>query len=175
MNYTIDRTLEICNVIDFKSETGVLYKITLIETTPGSGLWTIVFQVVSGVPEKKDIYSTIKTISNILLEKDGLVERNNITEFVITIDGENRDEIDKKTKVFTRWIKSPWTFEITSNPIILIEGKMENIYLNTNLIHIKKSNIIENKSEVKFCFNCGFENKETYKFCPSCGTNLQQA
>ena len=173
MNYTIDRTLEICNVIDIKSE-NVEYKIVLVETAPGSKLWTITLALVSGTPNKKDIYNTIGTVSKILLEKGGLIEKNNVTEIIMTIDGKDREEIDKKTKVFTRWIKSPWTFEITSNPVISIQGMSESIYLNTNLIHIKKSSIIENKEGFKFCFNCGHENKESYKFCPSCGTNLEQ-
>lgn len=174
MNYTIDRTLEICNVIDFKSESGVEYKVALVETAPGSGLWTILFYLISGKPDKKEIYSTIGKIRDILLEKGGLIERNNVNELVITIDGKDREEIDKKTNVFTRWIKSPWTFEVTSNPEISIQGKMENIYLNTNLIHIKKS-AVDTKSRIKFCFNCGCENKESFKFCPNCGTNLQQS
>ncbi len=176
MNYTIDKSLEFANAITFKSESGVEYRLYLAETAPGSRLWTFGFQLISGNPNQKEVFGTIGLIQKLLLEKNGLIEKNNISEIVLTIDGKNRDEVDKKTKIFTRWIKSPWEFEITRNPVISIQGKMENIYLDTNLIHIKKSTIVEQiNSETKFCFNCGTENKKDYKFCPNCGQNLQQA
>ena len=90
----------------------------------------------------------------------------------------NKDEMEKKTKVFTRWIRSPWTFEVHRNPVIDILGRANKIYLNKNLIHMKKTDVVEKNTvvntNVKFCFNCGTENKG-FKFCPNCGQNLQQA
>ena len=170
--YTIDKTLEVCNIIDIKSE-DLVYKLILLETAPGSKLWTITLALISGKPNVNYIYKTMKTIHSLLFENGGLIEKNNVTEIILTIEGKDKKEIDKKTKVFTRWIKNPWTFKITENPIISIIGSLENIYLNTNLIHLKKS-IIESKPEIRFCFNCGYENIKAYNFCPSCGTNLKQ-
>lgn len=173
----IDRSLEFLNVISFKSNSGVEYKLIVIETFPGSNIWTFSFQLISGKPNTKEVFQTMKTIQQLMLEKNGLVEKYNMREIILVIEGKDRDEVDRKTKIFTRWIEKPYYFEIISNPIISIEGKRENIYLDTNFIHIKKSNLPPEykTSEVKFCFNCGSENKENYKFCPNCGQNLQQA
>jgi hypothetical protein len=165
---------------------GTKYAVQLLETSPGSKLWTFNFKLIEGVPDQKEVFKTMSVLQDVLLESGGLIERNNVKEIVVFIDGKNREEIDQKTKIFTRWIKSPWVFSIESNPEIIIEGKRDQIYPNTNFIHIKKTDVIEqvtpientkspiNLSNIKFCYNCGLENNN-YKFCPGCGTNLQQA
>ncbi len=181
--YTIDRTFFWDNSIFFDSDNGTRYGVQITETAPGSKVWTFNFKLVSGIPDQKEVFKTMGVLQDVLLEPGGLIERNNVTRIIVLIDGKNRDEIDQKTKIFTRWIKSPWVFTIDSNPEIIIEGKRDQIYPNTNIIHIEKKNIIQkaiegtnsiNTSNVKFCPNCGTKNNN-YKFCPSCGTNLQQA
>jgi len=182
--YTIDRTIFWDNTIFFDSDNGTRYGVQLVETAPGSKVWTFNFKLISGIPDQKEVFKTMNALQDVLLEPGGLIERNNVTRIIVLIDGKNRDEIDQKTKIFTRWIKSPWTFKIDSNPEIIIEGKRDQIYPNTNIIHIEKTGIVIQKtientnpiitSNVKFCPNCGTKNNN-YKFCPSCGTNLQQA
>jgi hypothetical protein len=177
MAYKINRELE-WNQIQITSDSGVSYRIGLNETVYDSKVWIMDLILLSGKPSTSEIYKTMGVIYDVLTEKNGLLERSNITEVVSIIQGNNRDEIDKKTKVFTRWIKKPWKFDVKVNPIIEIQGKSKKIYLNTNVIHMKKNEQVEEKieliSDVKFCFNCGIENKN-YKFCPNCGQNLQQA
>jgi hypothetical protein len=183
--YTIDRTIFWDNTVFFDSDNGTRYGVQLTETAPGSKVWTFNFKLISGIPDQKEVFKTMGALQDVLLEPGGLIEKNNVTRIIVLIDGKNRDEIDQKTKIFTRWIKSPWTFTVDSNPEIIIEGKRDQIYPNTHIIHIKKMDVIEqpvkvetktsvNISNVKFCYNCGLENNN-YKFCPSCGTNLKQA
>jgi hypothetical protein len=177
--YTIDKSISWNNTIVFSSNSGTKYSVQLLESSPGSKIWTFNFKLIEGIPDKKEVFKTIGVIQDVLLEPGGLIERNNVNEIVVFIYGKSREEIDQKTKIFTRWIKSPWIFNIESNPEITIEGKRDQIYLNTNFIHIKKTDVIENNktidlSNIKFCYNCGLENNN-YKFCPGCGTNLQQS
>ncbi len=180
--YTIDRTIFWDNTIFFDSDNGTRYGVQITETAPGSKVWTFNFKLVSGIPDQKEVFKTMSVLQDVLLEPGGLIEKNNVTQIIVLIDGKNRDEIDQKTKIFTRWIKSPWTFKIDSTPEIIIEGKRDQIYPNTNTIHIKKTDIEQstkvknpvNTSNIKFCYNCGLENNN-YKFCPSCGANLKQA
>lgn len=182
--YTIDRTLFYNNIVSFDSDNGTKYSIYLSEISPK--IWTFNFKLVSGTPDRKEVFKTMGILHDILLEPDGLIERNNIKQIIVFIDGKNRDEIDQKTKIFTRWIKSPWEFTVNYKPEIVIEGVREQIYPDTNIINIKMKNVIQktiektiektnsiNTSNVKFCSNCGLKNNN-YKFCPSCGTNLQQ-
>lgn len=189
--YVIDRSISWDNTIFFDSENGTKYSVQLIETAPGSNMWTFNFNLVKGLPDQKEVFKTMNVLYDVLLEPGGLIEKNNVREIIVTIAGNSREEIDQKTKIFTRWIRSPWEFRIDSNPEIIIQGKRESIYLNTNLIHIKKSEVEVVKevikikpvieivveplveSNIKFCFNCGLENNN-YKFCPDCGTNLKQ-
>ncbi len=185
--YFIDKSISWYNTVFFSSDSGTKYSVQLVETAPNSKVWTFNFNLISGIPDNKEVFKTMKVLYEILLEPNGLIEKNNVKEIILTIDGSSREEINQKTKIFTRWIKSPWVFEINSNPEIIMQGKREQIYLNTNLIHIKKNeelvkevikvepiNQVVNIPNIKFCFNCGLENNN-YKFCPGCGTNLQQA
>ena len=183
--YTIDRTIFWDNTIFFDSDNGTRYGVQLIETAPGSKVWTFNFKLISGIPDQKEVFKTMNALQDVLLEPGGLIEKNNVTRIIVLIDGKNRNEIDQKTKIFTRWIKSPWEFTVDSNPEIIIEGKRDQIYPNTNVIHIKKTDFVEksvdietkkpiNISNIKFCYNCGLENNN-FKFCPGCGTNLKQA
>jgi hypothetical protein len=183
--YTIDRSISWNNTIFFKSDSGTSYGVQLIETAPGSNLWTFNFKLINGIPDEKEVFKTMGVLYDVLTEPGGLIEKNNVSELIVFITGESQEEMDQKTKVFTRWLKSPWEFKINTNPEIKIDGKRDQIYPNTNLIHIKKVDVIEqpaivetktpvNISNIKFCYNCGLENNN-YKFCPGCGTNLKQA
>lgn len=178
--YTIDKSISWDNIIVFSSNNGTKYGVQLLETSPGSKIWTFSFKLIEGIPDKKEVFKTMSVLQDVLLEPGGLIEKNNVSEFFAFVDGKSREEIDQKTKIFTRWIKSPWVFNIESNLEITIEGKRDKIYPNTNFIHIRKTDVIEtnktsiNLSNIKFCYNCGLENNN-YKFCPGCGANLQQA
>lgn len=177
MAYKINRELE-WNQFQITSDSGVSYRIGLSETLHDSKIWLLDLVLISGKPNISEIYKTMGVVYSVLTEKNGILENRNITEIVSIIQGNDRDEIDKKTKVFTRWIKKPWTFDVRVNPVVEIQGKAKKIYLNTNVIHMKKTEQVEEETEVvsdiKFCFNCGIENKN-YKFCPNCGQKLQQA
>lgn len=175
MAYTIDKTLSWANVINFTSDSGTKYSIRLSETTIGSGMWTLEFNLVSGEPSNSEVFSTMSKLYEILTEKDGLLEKNNANNIIIYIAGRDREEVNKKTSVFTRWIRSPWEYKIDYQPEVIIQGRRDPIYPDTNFIHMTKNqNLVETVTVTKFCFNCGAENKD-YKFCPSCGQNLQQA
>lgn len=177
MSYTVDKSLLWSNVIIFTSDSGTKYSIRLVETTRGSGLWTLEFNLISGSPDNSEVFSTMSTLYNVLTGSGGLIEKTNATNILFYIAGNNRDEIDQKTNVFTRWIKSPWEYKIDYNPEVTIQGKRDKLYPNTNFIYMKKTEnitISPTASNVKYCYNCGSVNNN-YKFCPNCGTNLQQA
>ena len=110
--YTIDRSISWSNTIVFSSDNGTKYGVQLLETAPGSKLWTFNFKLIEGVPDQKEVFKTMSVLQDVLLEPGGLIERNNVNEIVVFIDGKSREEIDQKTKIFTRWIKSPWIFNI---------------------------------------------------------------
>ena len=97
--YTIDRTLYNNNIVSFDSDNGTKYSIYLSEISPK--IWTFNFKLVSGTPDRKEVFKTMGILHDILLEPDGLIERNNIKQIIVFIDGKNRDEIDQKTKIFT--------------------------------------------------------------------------
>ena len=184
MSYKIDNSLIWDNLFMFTTDAGTKYIAKFDEVS--EGIWTLNFQLESGEPLRSEIFKTMKFLgdntSNFLDEKD-------INTLLVYIAGSNRDEIDQKTKIFTRWIKLPWKYEIISNPIITIECNKNHIQTNTNFIHMTRgvdevviespvnkvvdSVVIESPVGIKFCFNCGSENNN-YKFCPSCGTNLKQ-
>ena len=113
MSYIIDKSLEFCNTISFKTDSDVKYSITFNETAPESKVWTFSLKLVSGEPTDKEIFKTMEVVNKIITEKGGIAERNNIKRVIVVIEGEDEQEIDKKTKVFTRWIKKPWKYEIT--------------------------------------------------------------
>jgi hypothetical protein len=170
MPYTVDKTFLEHNVFRITTDSGVNYIILLHETSEDSGLWTLSFLV---EPEKKplpsEVFRTMKILEENLME---ILEQKKIESLLVYITGKNRDEIDQKTKIFTRWIEDPWEYTIEKDPIIKIQGRREEIQVMTNFIHIKKKINTENP-KVKYCTNCGTENKN-YKFCPNCGNNLEQ-
>ena len=185
MSYNIDNSLIWNNLFMFTTDAGTKYIAKFDEVS--EGIWTLNFQLESGEPLKSEIFKTMKFLGD---NTSNFLDEKGISTLLVYITGSNRDEIDQKTKIFTRWIKSPWKYEVISNPIITIEGNREHIQTNTNFIHINRgidevvieppvnkvvdSVFIESPVGIKFCFNCGSENNN-YKFCPSCGTNLKQA
>ena len=75
----------------------------------------------------------------------------------------------RKIDIVKRYIKKPWSIEVTHKPEFVTEDGTASIVIEGSLLHIKKI-----EEDVKLCHNCGVENND-YKFCPNCGTNLQQA
>ena len=135
MSYEIDKSLEFCNTVIFKTDSGAKYSVTFAETAPGSQLWTFSLKLSSGEPNEKEVFKTMSLVNKVITEKNGIIERNNIKKVIVTIDGKDQEEIEKKTYVFTRWIKKPWIYEIIKNPVIKIQGMKKNIYL----LQIKKN------------------------------------
>lgn len=135
MNYFIDKSLEHFNTIMFKTDCGTEYSVNLSQTAPNSSTWVINFALIKGVPDNKEVFKTMCTLYEILNE---MTQKNNIHDIIITIAGKDTKEISKKTKIFTRWIKHPWTFDVKYNPEITIPGKRERVYTNTNVIRMTK-------------------------------------
>jgi RNA polymerase subunit RPABC4/transcription elongation factor Spt4 len=157
----------------FTTDLGSKYIVKFEEVS--EGIWTLNFQLESGEPLRSEIFKTMKFLGD---NTSNFLDEKGINTLLVYIVGSDRSEIDQKTKIFTRWIKSPWKYEVISNPIITIEGNRDYIETNTNFIHMTRGveEVVINESPIgsKFCFNCGLENNN-YKFCPSCGTNLKQA
>lgn len=135
MSYFIDRSLENFNTIIFKTDCGIEYSVNLSQTATNSSTWVINFALLKGVPNNKEVFKTMCTLYEILNE---MTQKNNIRDIIVTIAGKDTEEINKKTKIFTRWIKYPWTFDVKYNPEITILGKRERVYTNTNVIRMTK-------------------------------------
>lgn len=170
MVYQVNKSLWDDNCFSFKTETGTDYICSMMRTAPESNLWTFQFNSSKEDFDNREIFTVMNTIEKYILE---LTELRDIDKVVVYIQGKNRQEIDKKTKIFTRWIKDPWSVKVVDSRELPIAQRFD---FNTNIIlmtkNIKENSI--NQISMKFCFNCGSENKD-YKFCPNCGTNLQQA
>ncbi len=182
MIFKVNNSILWDNVFFIETDSGVKYVAKLEETSPGSGVWTLFFLLLNGIPNSREIFGTMNTLTENLIN---VLNQKGIDSLLVWIAGKDRKEIDQKTKVFLRWVEYPFEYVLDENPEIRIQGKNETIYPKTNFIHIKRvvnrevrgvkkdvevpiSNI-----KLKFCFNCGEENKD-YKFCPGCGTNLKQ-
>lgn len=181
MIFKVDNSILWDNVFFIETDSGVKYVAKLEETSPSSGVWTLFFLLVNGIPNSKEIFGTMNTLTENLVN---VLNKKGIDSLLVWIDGKDRKEIDQKTKVFLRWVEYPFEYTLDENPEIRIQGKNETIYPKTNFIHIRRVVNQEVKKDVqvqtptlnikvKFCFNCGMENKD-YKFCPGCGTNLKQ-
>lgn len=167
MSYSVDNNLMWNNIFMFKTDLGNKYVAKFEKVS--QDIWTLDFYLESGESVRSEIFKTMKVLGD---NTSIFLNERNINTLLVYISGKNKEEIDQKTKVFTRWIKSPWNYDIIPNPIITIDGKKNFIQTNTNFIHITRG-VEESIIVKKYCFNCGVENKD-YKFCPSCGTNLQQ-
>lgn len=182
MIFKVNNSILWDNVFFIETDSGVKYVAKLEETSPGSGVWTLFFLLLNGIPNSREIFGTMNTLTENLIN---VLNQKGIDSLLVWIAGKDRKEIDQKTKVFLRWVEYPFEYVLDENPEIRIQGKNETIYPKTNFIHIKrvvnqkveevkvKEEIQVTTSKVKFCFNCGMENKD-YKFCPSCGANLKQ-
>ena len=184
MSYNIDNSLIWNNLFIFTTDSGTKYIAKFEEVS--EGIWTLDFQLSSGEPLRSEIFKTMKVLGD---NTSDFLDERGINTLLVYIAGSDRNEIDQKTKIFTRWIKTPWKYEVISNPIITIEGNRNHIQTNTNFIHMTRGSeevvvikslvnkvvneVVESPVGAKFCFNCGLENNN-YKFCPSCGTNLKQ-
>ena len=180
MSYIIDKELEWDGIFKYTTDSGISYMAKIHETAPGSGYWTIDFIKLSkDSGNVREVFAIMNTLIELSM---GYADIKNIQNVIIFINGENREQIDQKTRIFTRWIKDYWDYQIVSNPEMTISGKRDGrINIPTNGIFMtRKQGIvtpIENttlsKVVVKFCYNCGTENNN-FKFCPKCGTSLQQ-
>ena len=92
MAYLIDKSLLWDNTFSFITDSGTAYIAQLVETSPGSGSWTLNFILAYGVPKYSEIFKTMKTLADNLIET---LDAKGIKTLVVFIDGQNRDEIDK--------------------------------------------------------------------------------
>lgn len=168
--YKINRTLSDDGVYQYTTDSGVKYLAKISESSPSSGLWTLNFVLIEGSPSIREVFTTMNTLTEASME---YLDSVGAKTAIFFIDGNNSDEIDQKTRIFTRWISQYWDYDIISNPEIVIPGKRDGkITIQTNAISMKrKSNVITSSN---FCQNCGNPNTGS-KFCPNCGTNLQGA
>jgi len=177
--FQIDRSLSSDGVYQYTTDNGVRYIVKISETAPGSGLATMDFILLAGSPSAIEIFRTMGTLYELAFEH---VESKNYKNILVYITGSNREEIDQKTRIFTRWVNPEfWDHQIVPNPQIIIPGKRNGTYmLPTNAIVMTRKNTTVSvpapapSVDIKFCYNCGEENNN-YKFCPKCGTNLQGA
>jgi hypothetical protein len=180
MSYIIDKELEWDGIYKYTTDSGISYMAKIDETAPGSGYWTIDFIKLSkNDGNVREVFAIMNTLIELSME---YADIKNIQNVIIFINGENRDLIDQKTRIFTRWIKDYWDYQIVSNPEMVISGKRDGrINIPTNGIFMtRKQGIVTpiqttklSSVDVKFCYNCGTENNN-FKFCPKCGTSLQQ-
>lgn len=168
MGYKINRTLSGDGVYQYETDSGVKYLAKISESAPSSGLWTLNFVLLEGTPSIREVFATMNTLTEASMEFLDSVSAKNALFF---IDG-NKDEIEQKTKIFTRWIGQYWDYEVISNPEIVIPSRRDGrITVPTNAITMKRKEI---PSIIKsnFCSNCGSPSNGT-KFCSNCGFNLQ--
>jgi len=182
--FQIDRTLACDGLYKYSTDNGVEYNVKIHESAPGSGLATIYFTLLSGKPSAIEVFRTMNTLYELSFE---YVESKGFKNILVHIDGKDREEIDKKTRIFTsgltKWVgPNVFDYQIISNPKITVPGRRNGAYtFETNAIYMtRKSTPAPTTIEappnvdIKFCYNCGTENNN-YKFCPKCGTNLQGA
>ena len=81
--YTIDRSISWNNTIVFTSDNETKYSVQLLETAPGSKLWTFNFKLLEGAPDQKEVFKTLSVLQDVLLEPGGLIERNNVNETIL--------------------------------------------------------------------------------------------
>lgn len=170
--FKIDRSLESDGVFQYTTDLGCKYLVSIRESAPNSGLAKLDFILISGSPSNTEVFKTMRTLYEISTE---YVLKKGFKNLILYIDGSDKKEIDKKTKVFTRWIDNNiWEYKIDPQPYIIIPNMRNGIIqFNTNAIFLKKKdNAILEISKSKFCHNCGKPNNN-YKFCPNCGQNLQ--
>ena len=174
MSYTINKSNLENNLLFLKLEDDSECFIKLTEIHEGSDIWTFYFLETDN---KDKSFEHLCILTKEIFEND-LLEKNKVSKLLILINGDDREDTDKKTEVFISLLKGDWEFKIDQDPETTIEGGSNYINFNTNSIYItKKEKFIEsitlNEGVMKFCTNCGLENNN-YKFCPSCGSNLKQ-
>lgn len=174
MSYTINKSNLENNLLFLKLEDDSECFIKLTEIHEGSDIWTFYFLETDN---KDKSFEHLCILTKEIFEND-LLEKNKVSKLLILINGDDREDTDKKTEVFISLLKGDWEFKIDQDPETTIEGGSNYINFNTNSLYItKKEKVIEsitlNEGVMKFCTNCGLENNN-YKFCPSCGSNLKQ-
>jgi hypothetical protein len=176
MSYTIDKSNIENNILTLTDKSDSKYFVKLTEISEGSDVWTFSF---IQPPNKisNNSFGYMFVLCREIFESD-LLEKNKVSKILLLIEGDNREDADEKTEIFTKIINDDWDFKIEQDPETIIQDGGSYINFNKNSIYItKKEKVLENIVVVgimKFCPNCGLENNN-YKFCPSCGTNLKQA
>jgi NADH pyrophosphatase NudC (nudix superfamily) len=162
----IDKSLEYGGVFKYYTDSNCSYILDIHETSNGSGVWFIDLYKEYGTPDKKEVFSILKTLADLCTD---YARNYNIKKIIAIIDGNDEEEKRKKTIAFTRYIKDEWEYEISNNPEFKLSGKKVYSKIDKNLILItkKEHNHFEN------CSNCGVKN-ENYKFCPNCGFKLKE-
>jgi hypothetical protein len=174
--YNIDKSHLQDNVLILKIDDILIYHVELTRLPDYDDIWT--FNFIS--PPVNNSFEYILILVREFFES-GLLEKNEVKNIFVLIEGNDREDVDKKTDSFIGFIKDDWSLQIIQDPEIQIEGGYGYINHNTNSIFITKKekeiitevNIVSDNL-MKFCPNCGLENNN-YKFCPNCGTNLKQA
>ena len=100
MNFKVDNSILWDNVFFIETDSGVKYVAKLEETSPGSGVWTLFFLLVNGIPNSREIFGTMNTLTENLIN---VLNQKGIDSLLVWIAGKDRKEIDQKTKVFLRW------------------------------------------------------------------------
>jgi hypothetical protein len=176
MNYNVDKSLSWNGLYQYSSESGTQYLVKISESAPGSDFWTMDFVKLSGEPTPSEVFKIMSTLFEVSME---YVIQKNITKAFLIINGKDKEEIEKKTNIFVRWLRDHWDYQIVNNPEFTTP-KGNQVVLQTNGIYITKKLVTNTESNnnltdvtIKFCYNCGTENKG-FQFCPNCGTNLKQ-
>lgn len=174
MRYYIDKSSISSGVFTYTTDSGCSYLVDIREAN--SEIWTLDFIKLSGNPSELEVFKIMKTLTDSAME---FVYQKNIQKAILFISGDNKEEIDKKTRVFQRWLIDDWDIEVLNDIEINVSGLRGPIYTTINGISItRKQKIVQDKIstdnnfEFKFCYNCGNKN-EGFQFCPNCGTNLK--
>ena len=63
MNFKVDNSILWDNVFFIETDSGVKYVAKLEETSPGSGVWTLFFLLLNGIPNSREIFGTMNTLT----------------------------------------------------------------------------------------------------------------
>ena len=139
MSYTINKSNLENNLLFLKLEDDSECFIKLTEIHEGSDIWTFYFVETDN---KDKSFEHLCILTKEIFEND-LLEKNKVSKLLILINGDDREDTDKKTEVFISMIKGDWEFKIDQDPETTIEGGSNYINFNTNSLYItKKSSII---------------------------------
>lgn len=161
----IDKTLG-GGLFKYYTDSNCCYIIDIHAGSIDSDLWFIDLFKEYGTPDKREVFSILKTLADLSIE---YANNNGIKKVLAVIDANDDKEREKKTKVFTRYINDDWEFKVLSNPDFKISGKRNHGLINTSCIFMTKKEI----DNSKYCPKCGVKDNN-YKFCPECGFKIKE-